>query len=260
MGQPRPPLLVPASGRPLQQGDVFLTAGAVALTHTGSDFTFGFPQQVRVVLAPAQGDAPGLDAVGTRCLVMVVSHDCQLDKELHLAARRLRKENSELTEEAAYARAEDDASLDRNVVVSPVVGLSSISAAGGTVDSSLLSAGRIVGYLPIPMQPPVMPQEAVVELTVRVTVDRLALSSRVASLTDDARIQLRYALARMDSLRIPDIGEELAAAVGSRIKAVHRPDAKRPTVTIELENGQHLELLPRPAAPPPEGAGRTRRP
>lgn len=50
---------------------------------------------------------------------MVVSHDCHLDKELHLAARALRAVAATLTEADAYSRAEADGTLDRHVIVSP---------------------------------------------------------------------------------------------------------------------------------------------
>ncbi len=49
---------------------------------------------------------------------------------------------------------------------------------------------------------------------------------------------LRYALARMDSLRTPDLGAELEAVVGKRIVSIERPTAKRLTLAITFEDAE----------------------
>lgn len=54
-------------------------------------------------------------------LVMVVSHDCHLDKELHLVARALLRANPDRDENWAYEKAEPDDTLDPHVIVSPIV-------------------------------------------------------------------------------------------------------------------------------------------
>ena len=88
----------------------------------------------------------------------------------------------------------------------------------------------------------------------------MTLDQRLVSLTDPARIQLRYALARMDSLRTPDIGHELDLAIGQRITTVLYPNAKRPTVGLVLEDGTQLELLPRPGDTTLKGPRRAKPP
>ena len=90
----------------------------------------------------------------------------------------------------------------------------------------------------------------------RTTVDRLTLTRRLASITDPARLQLRYALARMDSLRTPDLTAELEAALGKRVSRISRPTGKRITLLIELEDGTALEVLPRPGDTPLDGPRR----
>jgi hypothetical protein len=54
--------------------------------------------------------------------------------------------------------------------------------------------------------------EAVVDLTYRVTLDRLDIV-RVTSVGKEARSQLRYSLARLDALRAPSVGFDLEAVV-----------------------------------------------
>jgi hypothetical protein len=257
------PVLVSNSGRPLQQGDVFVTSGMVRIAAGGDAFvppTWAEFETRRLALEPQKASLPALDAAGGRALVTVVSHDCQLDKELHHAARALMKADPDLSEDAAYDRAEDDDTLDRHVVVSPLIELAALPLAADPNTAGLLRAGRIVGYLPVPAQDPILPRDAVVDLSYRATVERNTLTDRLAALSDDARLALRYALARMDSLGTPDIGAELEAAIGLRIMQVIRPDAKNPTIRMRLEDGTAVEMLPRPAVNPPQGAGRQRLP
>lgn len=232
------PVLVAGSGRPLQQGDLFVTSGVArvvpasapsenpSIAATGPSGTAPFETHRSALDEPLPPSGmPALDVVGGRVLVMVVSHDCQLDKELHHAARRLQKEG--LSEVAAYAQAESDDTLDRNVTVSPVVELTELPLAGDPNFDTNVRAGRVVGYLPVPARAGLLPAEAVVDLGYRTTADRATLTQRLASLTDPARLQLRYALARMDSLRTPDLGAELEAAVGQRITSVDPPNSRR---------------------------------
>ncbi len=71
---------------------------------------------------------------------MVVNHDCHLDKELHLAAWALLKEQPVRGEEWGNDTAEAD-ELDRHVVVSPIVALGRVPVS----DKDLLLAGRVGG-------------------------------------------------------------------------------------------------------------------
>lgn len=186
---------------------------------------------------------------------MVVSHDCHLDKEANHRARSLMKE-FQLGEDEAFAIAEDDDTLDRHVVVSPIVSTDALVDPSDRSRRDLLARGRLLGYYPLEDADRLGLSGATVDLGLRATVDRLTLTARLVSLTDAARIQLRCALARIDSLRTPDIGHELDLAVGQRVVKVLRPDAKRPTVVLVLEDGAELELLPRPADIPLGGPRR----
>lgn len=61
-----------------------------------------------------------------------------------------------------------------------------------------LTKGRVLGYLPVPASDDGTIPEAVVDLTYRVTLDRLDVR-KVVSVSEVVRTRLRYALARLDS-------------------------------------------------------------
>lgn len=258
MAKQRPPALDLTNGRPLQQGDVFVHA-VVALSGPDSSYA-PVPTGVgRLASFPTPPD-PALDVVGARCLVIVVSHDCHLDKELNQRAHALMKQDPDLREDDAYARAEADPSLDRNIVVSPVLALGGLPAAADPGTAGLLRAGRMVGYLPLPMQDPVLAEDSAVDLGIRATVDRLTLTGRLASSTDATRLALRYALAKMDSLRTPDVGAEVEAMIGKQIASVDRPSGKDQHLRLVMTDESAFDLLPRPAAAPTTGHGRSKAP
>lgn len=245
--------------RATRQGDIFLSTGIARIAAAGEPYSppaWAAYETTRAALPAGLPGQPDLDVIGGRALVMVVSHDCHLDKELNLAARALPAADPALDESEAYARAEVDDTLDRHVVVSPLVSLGDLPLAFDANTAGLLRAGRIIGYLPVPANSALALPETVVDLGHRSTVDRLTLTQRLSSLTDPARLQLRYALARMDSLRTPDLGAELEAAIGHRIVGVERPAGKRPTVLLRLDDDTALELLPRPGETPHHGPRR----
>jgi len=249
--------------RPLQQGDIFITSGVVRLASASVPFTppawIDFDQQ-RNKLAEPTMFAAGLDSVGGRALVMVLSHDCHLDKEINIAARALLKADRNLSESDAYAKAENDETLDRFVIVSPLVDVDLLSAVRNENARTGLLAGRTVGYFPLPSEPSLSLDDVVVDLSYRTTVDRLTLTRRLTSLTDPARLRLRYALARMDSLRTQDLSLEIQEAVGQRIIDIKLPRKGQQTVKLLLENGKTLEVLPKPGDTAQGGPGRRRIP
>ena len=243
---------------PLQQGDLFLTSGVTRVGFANAAHTpmaWSSFSTHRSDFAPSLKTVPGLTSLSGRAAVMVVSHDCHIDKEVNIRARELMREHK-LSEDEAYARAEDDDSLDRHVVVAPVIRVDDLVAPEDKDGRGQLLSGRRIGYLPLPTRPEFGINDLVVDLGYRCTVDRLTLTQRLVSLSDDARVQLRYALARMDSLRTPDIGVELEKAVGQKVIGVDRPMGKRMTIVLHLSDGSDLELLPRPAATQAQGQGR----
>jgi hypothetical protein len=248
--------------RPIQQGDLFISSGitrtAITTTHHTPPAWHTFSTPIGTITPPG-ADTPGLTALGGRALVMVVSHDCHLDTEANRRARTLVRDHG-LDEDTAFAIAEADDTLDRHVIVSPVVMLDAVLDPDDTDNRALMRRGRLLGHLPLDDHEPLGIAGMVVDLGYRATVDRLSLDRRLVSLTDPARIRLRYALARMDSLRTPDIGHELDLALGRRIVDVRRPDRRRDTVSLVLDDGSVLDLMPRPGDTPLDGPRRQKPP
>lgn len=251
------------NGRPLQQGDIFATSGIIRITSSENDSSptaWAAYDKTRSALAGPIHNSVGLDSIGGRALTMVLSHDCQLDKEINIAARALMKKDSKLSEAAAFEIAEDDDELDRYIIVSPIVDADRLLAARDQNSLSELIAGRVIGYFPLPDSPSRNLEGVIVDLSYRATVDRLTLTDRLTSLSDPARLQLRYALARMDSLRTPDIGEDLMAAVGQKVVDIKLPKRGNQTIMLILENGKSIEVLPKPGNTPQGGPARKKNP
>src|SRR5579875_3682311 len=180
-------------------------------------------------------------------LAMVVTHDCQLDKEWNQRVREL--ERSGMTRERAEREAASDVTLDRTLVVSPLVDPSELRVGRGN-----LLAGRVIGYLPVPAHPRALVTECVADLTYQCTIDRLDVA-KIASISEPARKQLRYALIQLDALRTADLGFEVEAVVGRTIRKVEVPARDPLSVRIQLDDGQVIQLLQQPVTPD-QGTGR----
>lgn len=252
-----------------QQGDILLAATARVIAADG----FAPPRwqlldEALAELLPAEpfpggGGLPAVRVAGGRALVMVTTHDCGLDKEFNAVVTELTNDSgTALSEQDALEAAEARADLDRTFQASPLLDPTTVEVAGKVVDQGLLLAGRIVGYLPVPelvIAGAVLIPTAVVDLSYRVTLDRLSYPRRLTCVSEAARERLRYALARLDVLRTPTLEAELSAAVGQRVvrAKVHK---KNPLlVRLTLEDGSVVELLKRPGSPAPGPVARSRR-
>lgn len=226
------------STRPLQQGDIFITSGVIRLTLVGNTFAppaWAVYDHAGSRLAEPNPSGHGLDSIGGRALVMVLSHDCQLDREINVAERALLRENKNLSEDDAYAMAENNDELDRFAIVSPLVDVDLLPSARNKNSLADLLAGRMVGYLPLPDEPFLNLTGVVVDLSYRATVDRLTLTQRLTSITDPARLQLRYALARMDSLRTPELISDIREAVGQKIIDVQLSSSRESRRLLDIQ-------------------------
>lgn len=192
------------------------------------------PRPLRIICAPA--------------LVMVTSHDCHFDKEWNMRRRALLRGGH--SEADAERTADEDPSLDRSFNASPLVRVDDVGR-----DRKALLAGKIVGYLPVPASPDGLVPEAVVDLSYRVTLDRLDVDP-VASVSETVRAQLRYTLARMESLRATKLGFDVEQAIGRRIEDVTVEQTDPLIVRLHLDDGSTIELLQHPDSPPP-GPART---
>jgi hypothetical protein len=236
----------PGAG-PLKQGDILL-AGVARLV-AGDRFTpaaWGRLDAFDVTIAGARHDAGDLSLASGPALVMVASHDCHLDKDWNRRRTALIKAGA--SEEEAERTAEDDDSLDRTFSGSPLIYPDDLG-----VDRGNLMVGRVVGYLPVPAHDDGLVPESVVDLTYTVTLDRLDVV-RVACVSNAARAQLRYALARLDSLRATSLGFEIEAVVGRHIEKVTISKANPLLVKLRLQGGDVIELMQQPAEPAPAPA------
>jgi hypothetical protein len=181
-------------------------------------------------------------------LAMVVTHDCQLDKEWNQRVRELQRGGMPLGRAEQEATA--DTTLDRTLVVSPLVDPEDLHGGRGN-----LLGGRVIGYLPVPRHPDELVEECVVDLTYQCTVDRRDVV-KVTSISEAARKRLRYALIRLDALRTADLGFEVEAVVGKTISKVEVPARTPLEVRIQLDDGQVIQLLQQPGTPE-ASSGRT---
>ncbi|MHB8290368.1 MAG: hypothetical protein ACYDEY_14280 [Acidimicrobiales bacterium] len=177
-------------------------------------------------------------------LAMVTTHDCQLDKEWNQRVREL--ERTGMLREGAEREAASDVSLDRTLAVSPLVDPSDLRGGRGN-----LLAGKVIGYLPVPTHPDNLVTECVVDLTYQCTIDRLDVA-KIASITEAARKQLRYALIQLDALRTAELGFEVEAVVGQTIQRVEVPGRDPLTVRLQLDDGRVIQLLQQPGTPDQE--------
>jgi hypothetical protein len=172
-----------------------------------------------------------------------------MDKEFLRRYRELRGEGMSKAE--AQVGAEADDSLDRFLAVSPLLPMAAVRA-----DANRLRSGEVIGYFAVPSfgDGPVI-VESIADLTYTTTIDRRAVFTRIAVLSEEARTALRYALARRDALRTPKLGFELEA-VDKRVRRVYKSDDDGALLTLELSDGSKLELLIPPEVPGAAGAAR----
>jgi hypothetical protein len=186
--------------------------------------------------------------------VLVLSHDCEIDKEFNEHVDALVRAG--VGEEAAIARAAAMPELDRYILVSPLLPYEGEIVAPEKWDA--IRAAQKIGYFPLPPMRAFEGAEFLVHLSRVSTVERRLLSPRhkAASLSDVYRALLRFKLAEALSSRNLSLVSKLEAAVGQRIEDVRALEAKRREVSVGilLEDGTELQVVARadPDAPVPE--------
>ena len=226
----------------LQQGDILFSGiGRVTAEDGFSPEQWDAWDAHNVQVDGVKPDGAALNLFTGVGLVMVTSHDCQLEKEWNRRRSELMSQGK--SDEAASSEAEADPNLDRSVVVSPLVDPDDLS-----VDRGNLLAGHVVGYLPVPASADGLVPECVVDLTYKCTVDRLDIV-RLTSLTSLARSQLRYALVRLDALRTPHLGFAVESVIGRTIENAEVPKRDPLTVRLHLDDGAVIDLLQQPGEP-----------
>ena len=233
-----------APNGPLKQGDILLAGTArIIAADRFTPSAWEHLDEHYLEIQPSSPERPALNiAAGGPTLVMATSHDCHFDKEWNRRRNELIKQGA--TEDEASRQAEEDRTLDRTFTASPLIDPDDIN-----IDQGNLKAGRVVGYLPVPANPATyIDRDAVVDLGYRVTLDRLDVR-RLASVSHEVRTQLRYGLARLDSLRSTEIGFKLEEVIGKNITEIEFPRTSPLAVRLLLDDGNHIELLQKPADP-----------
>lgn len=174
----------------------------------------------------------------------MVSHDCHLDKEFNREVTRLHREGVPRRE--ARERAEEDRTLDRWIVVSPVLTPEEVRS-----DLAAVRRGEVVGSFYVPHHD-VLGGDGAADLSAKATVDRL-LCRRAAGMTEAAADALRIALMRADLARRPIGIGELEHVLGAKLIDV--------TVDAVAPNPRHPALRQRRDArrDPTAARGRRRR-
>lgn len=177
---------------------------------------------------------------------MILSNDCDLDKEFNREVTRLVEAGYDV--ESAEARASADPALDPLVVVAalhPYDDLSADQHAG-------VQSGQRIGYLPVPPAPMLDNLPMFIDLSQPCTVERHLIAQRFASLAPLTSGVLRYKLAELYAARdlTPLVG--LQNAIGQRITGVTTDpkNAKATCLVLQLEDGTtvHLEVrTPKPS-------------
>lgn len=176
--------------------------------------------------------------------VMVISHDCQMDKEMNSHYQKLRNNNPRLSKADAIGKAEENPNLDRFITVVPILLMSEFHT-----DAAQIKSGETIGsfYVP-PLLSGEITHDSLADLAYAATIDRNLLEDRVASLSENARGRLRLALARLYALRTPEIGFEIEQAVGQKIMSIHRDPSSPAEVVFDLQDGTEMRLILKPEA------------
>jgi hypothetical protein len=258
-----------ADKRPLlSQGDVYLAQAAVLWS---SDSRSAIPlippapaEPGQTVFAPAWrpsafSSAPGVTIATSWTPVLVISHDCEIDKEFNEYVDALVRQGVPADE--AEDRASGLPELDRYVLVAPLLPYEEQELAPDRWDA--VRSGRKIGYFPLAPMPAYEDDEFFVHLSRISTIERRLLSSsnKVASVTDAARGLLRFKLAEVLSSRNLSVVSKLEKAIGRRITDVRTLKVKRQdaTVALVLDDGSEIQVTARAdmAIPLPD---RTRKP
>lgn len=241
----------------LRQGDIVLAPSALLLPLGERDL--GAPRSgpgrlgetQRLALWESRGGTapPDVSAEVRFSPVLVVSHDCELEKDFNERVRELIGEGR--SEANAISEAEGDPTLDPYAVVAPILPYASVPERrhGG------IQSGQRIGYLPLDRLPG-DGGDYLVDLgrLCTVSVELLPQRAKVASLGVESVYELRYKLSEAYAIRDLAVLQELERLTGRTIvRAVALPkSAKKTSLQLHLDDGDivHLEIRkPREALP-----------
>ncbi|MGH2763125.1 MAG: hypothetical protein ACRDL0_22415 [Thermoleophilaceae bacterium] len=240
-----------ADAGPLEQGDLLLAplVRPINPAELGPCDHFARTPWRTVGEGVSLEGAPPYKALTTVQAAMVVSHDCHIDKQYNRRVEYLhRRQGTPLAE--ARREAEADRTLDRWIVVSPVVPLDAVRA-----DETAIVENRAVGLFYLPVHPAgVIAEPAVADLSVKFTVDR-TLTQRTACLSGAARDEMRMVLMRVALSRRP-AWDAVEHVLNSKLIDVVVDQRHPLQVTLRFANGEEFSLVHPPTAE--TSGGRTR--
>lgn len=248
----------------LRQGDVVLAPATVLLPADEAPNTDASPlppqhlgDRVQTLLwSKSTRRAPDVVAETVFAPVLVLSHDCHLDKDFNERVRAL-VQNEGVPLDDAIAQASADDSLDPVAVVAP---LQPYSAIPWHRHAGIRSGDRIGYYALDALSGD--GGDYVVDLgrACTVSVRLLPQAAKVASLSPGSAAELRYKLAEAYAIRDLSVIAELEAMIGQRIlRAEALPKSKKKSaVVFHLDNGEliHMEIR-RPRDEVPQEVTRT---
>lgn len=256
---------LPESQEQLSQGDLFLVPTSVLWSHDSRPDALAqvppIPPRVGATVFTHAWDPAGAGEAGAPATViearwgaaMVLSHNCEIDKDFNEAVDRLVAEEG-LDDDEAMRRASHDWDLDRYIVVAPLLSYGEIAAHR----HEGIRSGQRIGYFPLPPIPGFGTSDFAVHLSRVSTVERRLLRTglKVASLATASGKRLQYKIAEVFASRRLTLLSEIEAAVGREIVQVKalKESRRKVTVALELDDGTdlHLETRPTPGSAAPE--------
>jgi hypothetical protein len=256
----------------LSQGDIFL-APTVMLYGVARDDA----PSVSPVMPPTVGEivtvrlwghsstdaphgAPAVNAVAGWTPVMVLSHDCELDKEFNEQVDHYLRDHPDASEDEACALIAARPDVDRHVQVAPLL----------PYDETVVPAARHegirqahkIGYVPVPAMADYGNTEFFIALNRVSTVGRELLPThyKVISLSEVARQLLRFKLAEALASRNVVLVSALEAALGRTIREVRPMKSRNTTATIGLllDDGSEVQVEAKIDKPGPARSERVR--
>jgi hypothetical protein len=269
----------------IAQGDIFLCPVGALLAAEGREVPpgtpptpgvddIGVPFVVRAWEPPAEDGrlwAPAAVHEGRWGPVMVITHECDLQKDFNALGRICAREEG-LTVEEVEQRLARRLDLDRYAVVAPVLSYDELRQQWPPELRTDQREGDVrrgtrMDFFPLPAHPAGLLSDSVVSFVRMGTIERglLECAQRIASLSEPARAVLRYKLGSQLSIRDASVLSEIEAAVGQRIVRTavtpippSKGRKKQVSVVLHLENGDVLHLQGEPIREAtPEGPERS---
>ncbi len=185
--------------------------------------------------------------------VMVLSHECEMEKDFNGLVRFLTRNGMSESEATEQAGMREDA--DQWIVVAPLLTAAEIQEDWPhelRTPERLLDVQRGLrsGYFPVPAGNPAVPAGAVAINRTGVVSRQLLTDSRyLATLSESSRSVLRYKLARTLAYRDLSVQAELERAIGQRITAIDvqelpkkKNEKRQIEMVLHLDGGDVLQL------------------